>query len=46
MSKNGNENVLLKDNKKLIETEQKLISEGIIFKRRILSHKKENKNIL
>ena len=45
MSKNGNENVLLKDNKKLIETEQKLISEGIIFKRRILSHKKENKNV-
>ena len=45
MSKNGNENVLLKDNRKLIDTEQKLISEGIIFKRRILSHKKENKNV-
>ena len=42
MSKNGNENISLKNSHKKIETEQKLINEGIIFKRRILSHKNES----
>ena len=45
MTKNGNENFLLKDNIKKMETEQKLKNEGIIFQRRILSHKKDNKTI-
>ena len=44
MSKNGNVNFLLlnNENRKLLETEKRLINEGIIFKRRIFSHKKEN----
>ena len=43
MSKNGNVNLLLNnENRKLLETEKRLINEGIIFKRRIFSHKKEN----
>ena len=47
MSKNGdNQNYLsLKDkNQKLIKTEKRLINEGIIFKSRLLNHKKEAEN--
>ena len=52
MSKSENMNLLLinNDNKnkniniKLLEAEQRLMNEGIIFKRRIFSHKKYNKN--
>ena len=52
MSKNENLNLLLitNDNKnktvniKLLEAEQRLMNEGIIFKRRIFSHKKDIKN--
>ena len=32
------------DNQKLLETEQRLINEGIIFKSRLLNHKKEAEN--
>ena len=44
MSKNENANFFLlnNENRKLLETEKRLINEGIIFKRRIFSHKKEN----
>ena len=45
MSKNGNENILLNENPKKKESENKLVNEGIIFKRRILNHKNDNKII-
>ena len=48
MSKNDNANYFLlnNENRKLLETEKRLINEGIIFKRRIFIHKKENKKIV
>ena len=37
--------ILLKDDKqKLLETEKRLLNEGIIFKSRLLNHKKQTKN--
>ena len=44
MSKNGNENILLNDYHIEKEIDQKMKNEGIIFQRRILSHKKEKEN--
>lgn len=47
MSKKENGKLLLFNNEKskLMGEEQRLMNEGIIFQRRIFSHKKDNKNI-
>ena len=44
MLKNDNAHILKKQKKKLLETQQRLLNKGIIFKKRILKNKKENNN--
>ena len=44
MLKNDNVNISLNQKKKLLDIEQRLLNEGIIFKRRILINRKENDN--